>query len=123
MGRIFGTTALVCAVAFAFWFLIARVIMTGLQLYRRLDDPLLRATASFPVLLAVAQVVFSSLDLGLTYNRTMIVFGVALGLMAPLRAWVVSRETPQKATELAGQTVPSPLGGPLFPRRLPNPNM
>ncbi|TMG42096.1 MAG: hypothetical protein E6H91_17380 [Chloroflexi bacterium] len=109
--------------AFAFWFLIARVIMTGLQLYRRLDDPLLRATASFPVLLAVAQVVFSSLDLGLTYNRTMIVFGVALGLMAPLRAWVVSRETPQKATELAGQTVPSPLGGPLFPRRLPHPNM
>jgi hypothetical protein len=76
--------------AFAFWFLMAQVVMFGAQLYRRLDDPLLRAAAALPVVLTVTQVVFSSVDLGLTYNRTMIVFGVVIGLTAPLAAWCTS---------------------------------
>ena len=33
-----------------------------------------------PVALVVIQVIFSSVDLGLTYSRNMIVLGVALGL-------------------------------------------
>jgi len=73
--------------ALAFWFLVAQVVMRGLWLYRRLDDSMLRVAASFPVMLMVAQVVFSSVDLGLTYNRTMIVLGVSLGLAAPLASW------------------------------------
>lgn len=73
--------------AFAFWLLVTQVVVVGLQLYRRLDDPLLKAAASFPVLLIVAQVVYSSFDLGLTYNRTMIVLGAAIGLSAALAAW------------------------------------
>src|SRR5207237_851442 len=64
----------------------------GLRLYRRLEDPLLRAAGSCPVLVTVAQIVFSSVDLGLTYHRTMIVFGVALGFVAPLAVCVRSAE-------------------------------
>ena len=76
--------------AFALWFLVAQVIVRGLQLYRRLDDPLLRAAAAFPVLVTVTQVVFSSVDLGLTHNRPMTLLGVALGLAAPLTTWAAS---------------------------------
>jgi hypothetical protein len=76
--------------AFALWFLVAQVVVRGLRLYRRLDDPVLRAAAAFPVLVTVTQVVFSSVDLGLTHNRPMTLFGVALGLAAPLSAWAAS---------------------------------
>ena len=86
--------------AFAFWLLVTQVVVFGLQLYRRLDDPLLKAAASFPVLLTVAQVVYSSFDLGLTYNRTMIVLGVAIGLAAPLAAWSASRPAPDRPAAL-----------------------
>jgi hypothetical protein len=80
--------------AFALWFLVARVVITGIQRYRRLRDPLLRFAASLPVLLIAAQIVFSAVDLGLTYNRTMIVLGVALGIGAMLSEWSVSRRSP-----------------------------
>jgi hypothetical protein len=86
--------------AFAFWLLVTQVVVFGLQLYRRLDDPILRAAAAFPVLLTVAQVVFSSFDLGLTYSRTMIVLGVALGLAAPLAAWSSPRRRPDQSVGL-----------------------
>ena len=76
--------------AFAFWFLVTQVVVFGLQLYRRLDEPMLKAIAALPVLLTVAQVVYSSFDLGLTYNRTMIVLGMALGLTALLAKWSAS---------------------------------
>jgi len=82
--------------AFAFWLLVTQAVIFLLQLYRRLDDPLLRAAAAFPVLLIVTQVVFSSFDLGLTYNRTMIVLGVALGLAGPLAAWSASVRAPER---------------------------
>lgn len=72
---------------FTFWMLIAVVVVRGMRLYRGLSDPYLRAAAALPVLLIAAQVIFSSVDLGLTYNRTMTVLGVALGLTAPLSAW------------------------------------
>jgi len=106
--------------AFAFWFLVATVVMFGVRLYRRLDDPLLRVAASFPVLLTVTQVVFSSVDLGLTYNRTMIVFGVALGLTAPLTAWcaparAIDRPIPRLAATEPPADDRTPRG---FPNRL-----
>jgi len=96
--------------AFALWFLVAKILFSGLSLYRRLEDPLLRVAASFPVLLTVAQIVFSSVDLGLTYNRTMIVFGVALGLMAPLTAWVRSERPERSRLSSKTATTESPHG-------------
>lgn len=68
--------------AFALWFLVARAVLVGTSLFRRVQDPSLRWTVMLPVLLVLAQVVFSSVDLGLTYSRTMIVLGTSLGLAA-----------------------------------------
>lgn len=88
--------------AFAFWFLVGQVVIRGLRLYRQLGDPFLRAAASFPVLLIATQVVFSSVDLGLTYNRTMTALGIALGLAAPLSAWLISeRATARRSPHVA----------------------
>ena len=103
--------------AFAFWFLVGLIVLRGVRLYRQLGDPLLRAAASFPVLLTVTQVVFSSVDLGLTYNRTMTVLGVAIGLVAPLGAWLVSegaldRREPASRRDRAVRERPSAPGVP-----------
>jgi hypothetical protein len=70
--------------ALAFWILVARVLLVGSAAYARLRDPMLRAAAAAVVSLMVIQVVFSSVDLGLTYSRTMIPLGVVLGLGALL---------------------------------------
>jgi len=112
--------------AFAFWFLVAQIVVFGVQLYRRLDDPLLRAAASFPVLVTVAQVVFSSFDLGLTFNRTMIVLGTALGVAAPLTAWsALKRGVDPQKSRAVGQDPSAggraPRGAPFrVGRRVPN---
>jgi len=68
----------------AFWTLVAQAAIVGGSLFRRLRAMDLRFAALVPVLLIVIQVVFSSVDLGLTYSRTMIVLGVMLGLTAYL---------------------------------------
>jgi hypothetical protein len=64
----------------AFWALVAQSAIVGGSLFRRLATPELKLIALLPVLLITTQVVFSSVDLGLTYSRTMIVLGVMLGL-------------------------------------------
>jgi hypothetical protein len=64
----------------AFWALVAQSAIVGGSLFRRLATPELKLVALLPVLLITTQVVFSSVDLGLTYSRTMIVLGVTLGL-------------------------------------------
>jgi len=68
--------------AFALWFLVARAVLVGSDLFRRLSAPALQWVVALPVTLVVLQVVFSSVDLGLTYSRTMIVLGTSLGLAA-----------------------------------------
>jgi hypothetical protein len=68
--------------AFALWFLVARAALVGAALFRRVDDPALRWCVALPIALIVMQVVFSSVDLGLTYSRTMVVLGASLGLAA-----------------------------------------
>jgi hypothetical protein len=68
--------------AFALWFLVARAVLVGTSLFRRVQEPSLRWIVTLPVLLVLAQVVFSSVDLGLTYSRTMIVLGTSLGLVS-----------------------------------------
>jgi hypothetical protein len=68
--------------AFALWFLVARAALVGASLFRRVGDPSVRWVVALPVALIVMQVVFSSVDLGLTYSRTMIILGASLGLAA-----------------------------------------
>jgi len=72
---------------FAFWFLVGQAILVGGGFFRRLARPELKIIAIVPVALVAMQVVFSSVDLGLHYSRTMIVLGVALGLLAQLGAY------------------------------------
>jgi hypothetical protein len=40
----------------------------------------MRLALALPITLLVSQIVFSSVDLGLTYMRTMMVLGTALGM-------------------------------------------
>ncbi len=70
--------------AFAIWFLVSRAVLVGSSLFVRLRDPALRWAATLPVAVIVCQIVFSSVDLGLSYSRTMLVLGTALGLTAAL---------------------------------------
>jgi O-antigen ligase len=72
--------------AFALWFMVARVVLFGSSLWARLSDPHLRLVAVLPVALVLSQIVFSSVELGLTYSRTMIMLGTALGMAAFLAA-------------------------------------
>jgi hypothetical protein len=69
----------------AFWALVVQSAIVGASLFRRLPSTELKMLALLPVLLVTVQVVFSSVDLGLTYTRTMIALGVMLGLTAYLR--------------------------------------
>ena len=66
--------------AFALWFLVGRVLLLSAAAYRRESEASLRLAVALPIALVVSQIVFSSVELGLTYSRTMIVLGVALGL-------------------------------------------
>jgi hypothetical protein len=66
--------------ALALWFLVARVLTISSAVYARLRDEEMRLALVLPITLLVSQVVFSSVDLGLTYMRTMMVLGIALGM-------------------------------------------
>ncbi|MGH2492390.1 MAG: hypothetical protein ACRDF9_12860 [Candidatus Limnocylindria bacterium] len=68
--------------ALAFWFLVARVLLLGSALYARLREPTLRWVAALPVALIAIQVTYSSIDMGLTHTRPMIVVGTMLGAAA-----------------------------------------
>lgn len=72
--------------AFALWFLVARVALVGSALWVRLRDPELRWVAVLPVALISIQIIFSSIDMGLTHSRTMIVLGTVLGVAAAILA-------------------------------------
>ena len=80
----------------ALWFLVARSVILGAAWHVRLADPWMRWVAALPVFLVLSQLVFSSVDLGLSYSRTMIVFGTVLGLAAFLG------HQPLKAAAIAG---------------------
>lgn len=70
--------------ALALWFLVARVLLLGSALFARIEDPRRRWMAVVPVALIAIQLAFSSVDMGLTQSRTMIVLGTILGLDAVL---------------------------------------
>jgi hypothetical protein len=80
---------------FVLWYLVGRVLLLGSSLYVRLRDPSLRWVAVLPVALIILQIIFSSVELGLTYSRTMIVLGTVLGLTA----FVVAEEARQRAPD------------------------
>lgn len=69
----------------AFWALVSQSAIVAASLFKRLATTEMKLLALVPVLLITIQVVFSSVDLGLTYSRNMIVLGVTLGLTAYLR--------------------------------------
>jgi len=69
---------------FFLWFLVARVLLVGSSLFVRARDEELRWMAMLPIAFIAAQVVFSAVELGLTYARTMIVLGTMLGITAAL---------------------------------------
>jgi len=83
--------------AFALWFLVARGLLVGTALFRRIGEPSLRWVIALPIALIVTQIVFSSVDLGLTYSRTMIVLGASLGLAA----FVAERYAPSERRQPA----------------------
>jgi O-Antigen ligase len=72
--------------ALALWFLVARVLLVGSSLYMKATDPWIRLMVAVPVLLVVIHIAFSTVDLGFTYARTMIVFGAAVGVGASVIA-------------------------------------
>ena len=83
--------------AFALWFLVARALLVSAALYRRHAEPSLRLVIALPIALVVSQIVFSSVELGLTYSRTMIALGTTLGLaslVAAQRSPTQGRPTP-----------------------------
>jgi len=77
----------------AFWALVAQAALVGARLFKRLPTADLKLVALAPMMLLVIQVLFSTVDLGLTYSRNMIVLGVVLGLTAYLS---------RRAAEVAG---------------------
>jgi hypothetical protein len=84
--------------AFALWFLVARVLLLGTRWAVHLPDAWLRWAAAFPIVLLTCQIVFSSVDLGLTYSRTMIVLGTVLGIGAFLaQAHALARDRAEQA--------------------------
>ena len=75
----------------AFWTLVTQTAIVGARLFRRLPSPNLKLVAMLPILLIAIQVVFSTVDLGLTYSRNMIVLGTVLGMAGYLDS--VGRES------------------------------
>ena len=71
------------------WWIVVQTVAVGARLVRQLEAPSDKLIACLPIALVVGQVVYSSVDLGLTYSRPMIILGVSLGLLAPLTSWVV----------------------------------
>ena len=78
---------------FALWFLVARVLLVGSAMYVRIRDARQRVIVLLPVALMTIQVAFSSVDMGLTHARPMIVLGTVLGASAFLFARTVSAES------------------------------
>ena len=70
--------------AFALWTVIARALLVGSAIFVRGRDRRVRWIAALPVALVVSQILFSAVDLGLTYSRTMLVLGSVLGLLTYL---------------------------------------
>ncbi len=69
--------------ALALWFLVARAVLVCSALFvREQRDGELRWLAALPLAIVICQVIFSSVDQGMTFSRSMIVLGTALGICA-----------------------------------------
>ena len=69
---------------FALWFIVARALLVGSAIFVRGRDRRVRWIAALPVALVVSQILFSAVDLGLTYSRSMLVLGSVLGVLTYL---------------------------------------
>jgi len=81
---------------FAFWLLVGQTLVAVGRIFVRLHDNKLRLVTALVAIVMVAQVVYSSVDLGLTFSRPMIVLGALLGLTTALRGML-----PKDAHDLA----------------------
>jgi hypothetical protein len=70
---------------FAFWLLISQTLVAVARIFVSLHDNTLRLVTALVAIVVVAQVVYSSVDLGLTFSRPMIVLGTLLGLVTTIR--------------------------------------
>jgi len=70
--------------AFAFWFLVARVLLFGSAAFAVLRDPGVRWIAVLPVALMVIWITFASVEPAFTYTRSLVVVGTVLGLGAAI---------------------------------------
>jgi len=69
--------------ALALWFLVARVVLVSSALYvRQQRDGELRWLATLPLAIVICQIIFSSVDQGMTFSRSMIVLGTVVGVCA-----------------------------------------
>lgn len=93
--------------ALALWFFVARVLVVGSAMYARLRDPEARWVAALPVMLLAILVIFSSVDMGLTANRTMI----AMGIVLSFAALPAQRESGMRSSEGSGQPCAGPRRG------------
>jgi len=70
--------------ALALWSVVARALLVGAAIFVRGRDRRVRGSQRYRSRLVVSQIVFSSVDLGLTYSRSMIVLGTVLGVLTYL---------------------------------------
>jgi hypothetical protein len=86
--------------ALALWSVVARALLVGAAIFVKGRDRRVRWVAALPVALVVSQIVFSSVDLGLTYSRSMIVLGTVLGVLT----YLADRASPgaRRATAAVG---------------------
>jgi hypothetical protein len=71
---------------FAFWLFLNSFIVRGSSLFRRLQDPYLKAICAVSVIAIMNQVFVSYFDLQLTFHRNMVYLGVLMGVLSPLES-------------------------------------
>lgn len=69
---------------FIFWLFMDTLMFQGARIFRKLDDPYLKAVAAVAVTAVVNQMIVSYFDLQLTYYRDMIYLGTLVGLFPAL---------------------------------------
>lgn len=67
-----------------YWLLNGAAVLEGARLYRKLSDPWLKTIAAFAACVVAMQVTVHSVDMAMTFYRSMILVGVVIGMMLTL---------------------------------------
>jgi hypothetical protein len=68
----------------AYWMFYGAAMLEGVRVYRRLADPWLKAIAAFAVCVVAMQLTVHSVDMAMTFYRSMIVVGIVVGMLLSL---------------------------------------